>query len=78
VIGFVLAGEEVGGGGKFGIGGLREAGEGVRINLAVADEFFSDVGFVVERGRGRIDVGNAAGGSGVNRGHAAGIDAFHR
>jgi hypothetical protein len=72
----MLAGEEVGGGGKFGIGGLRDAGEGVGINLAVADEFFGDVGFVVERGRGRVDVGDTPRGSGVNRGRAAGIDAF--
>ena len=78
VIGFVLAGEEVGGGNEFGIGGLRDAGEGVGIDLALADDFFGDVGFVVERGRGRRDVGNVAGfsGSGANRGGAAGVDAL--
>ena len=80
MIGLVLAGEEVGGGGAFGIGGLREAGECIGINLAVADDFFGYVGFVVERGRGRGDVeriGRYSGGfSGVNGGGAAGIDAL--
>src|ERR1700674_4272141 len=40
MIGFVLTGEEVGGGSAFGIGGFGEAGEGIGINLAVADDFF--------------------------------------
>src|SRR6266404_4452096 len=74
MIGFVLAGEEVGGGSAFGIGGLCEAGEGIGINLAVADDFFGYVGFVVEGGRGRRDVGGGCSGSGVNGGGGAGVD----
>src|SRR5437899_9282226 len=74
MIGFVLAGEEIGGGSAFGIGGLCEAGEGIGINLAVADDFFGYIGFVVERGRGRRDVGGGRSGSGVNWGGAAGVD----
>src|SRR6202158_6263843 len=81
-IGFVLAGEEVGGGAEFGIGGLCEAGECIGIHLAVADDFFGYVGFVVERGRGRGDVGSIGGysggryGRGAEGGGAAGLDAF--
>src|ERR1700687_6160115 len=79
-IGFVLAGEEVGGGAEFGIGGLCEAGECIGIHLAVADDFFGYVGFVVERGRGRGDVGGigigGCSGNGVNGGDAAGLDAL--
>jgi|SRR5580704_13316284 hypothetical protein len=74
MIGFVLAGKEVGGGGTFGIGGLCEAGQGVGINLAVADDLFGDVGFVVEGGRGRSDVGSGSSGGGVNGGGGAGVD----
>src|SRR6266478_253651 len=74
MIGFVLAGEEIGGGSAFGIGGLCEASEGIGINLAVADDFFGDVGFVVEGGRGRRDVGGGCSGSGVNGGGGAGVD----
>src|ERR1019366_9867469 len=83
VIGFVLAGEEICGGSEFGIGGLSEAGECIGIHLAVADDFFGYVGFVVERGRGRGDVGSIGGysggrsGSGVNGRGAAGIDALN-
>src|SRR6266481_8653957 len=74
MIGFVLAGEEIGGGSAFGIGGLCEASEGIGINLAVADNFFGYVGFVVEGGRGRRDVGSGCFGSGVNGGGGAGVD----
>ncbi len=74
MIGFVLAGEEIGGGSAFGIGGLCEASEGIGINLAVADDFFGYVGFVVEGGRGRRDVGGGCSGSGVNGGVGAGVD----
>ena len=76
VIGFVLAGQEVCGGGEFGIGGLREAGERIGIDFAVADDFFGYVGFVVERGRGRGNVGDIGGRSrtGANGGDAAGVD----
>ena len=58
VVGFVLAGQKVGGGSKFGVAGLCDVGEGVGVNLAIADEFFGDIGFAVERGRGRVDVGD--------------------
>ena len=73
MIGFVLAGKEVGGGGTFGIGGLCEAGQGIGINLAVADDLFGEVGFVVEGGRGRSDVGSGCSGGGVNGGGGAGV-----
>ena len=81
-IGFVLAGEEVCGGGEFGIGRLCQAGECIGIHLAVADDFFCYIGFVAERGRGRVDVGRIDRSSGgcsrtrVNGGGAAGIDAL--
>src|SRR6267378_991361 len=74
MIGFVLASEEVCSSSAFGIGGLCEAGEGIGINLAVADHFVGDVGFVVEGGRGRSDVGGGCSGRGANGGRGAGVN----
>ncbi len=76
MIGFVLAGEEVGSGREFGIGGLRDVGEGIGIDLPVADDLFGHVRLVAERGRGWGNVGDIGidGGSGVNRGDATGLD----
>ena len=48
MIGFVLAGEEVGGGSEFGIGCLSQARECIGIDFAVANHFLGYVGFVVE------------------------------
>ena len=83
MIGFVLAGEEICGSSEFGIGGFGQAGEGVAIHLAVADYFSGDVGFMVERGCGRGDVGSidiSCGGSraAVTGGNAASVDTLDR
>src|ERR1039457_7535984 len=56
VIGFVLAGEEVGGGSEFWIGCLSQARECIAIDFAVANDFFGYVGFVVEGRHGWSDV----------------------
>ena len=77
VIGLVLAGEKVRGGREFGIGGLCDAGEGIGIDLTVVDDFFGHIGFVVERGRGRSDIGDLGGSSGtVNGRGATSVDAL--
>ena len=83
MIGFVLAGEEICGSSEFGIGGFRQAREGISIHLAVADYFSGDVGFVVERGCGRGDVGSIDTSAGRSRtavsgSNAASVDALDR
>jgi len=57
VIGFVLAGKEVGGGSEFGTGCLGGAGERVGIDLAVVNDFFGNRGLMDEGRRGWGDVG---------------------
>src|ERR1019366_8754090 len=74
VIGFVLAGEEVGGSREFGIGCLSQAREGIAIDFAVANDFFGSVGFVVEGRHGWSDVrdiGRCSGGCPRTRVHGS-------
>ena len=82
VIGLVLPGKEVGGGCELGIGGSGQGDQSIGIDLAVADDFLGYVGFVVERRRGRSDVGGTGldgcsrgcSGAGVDGGDTTGID----
>src|SRR5208337_5173314 len=79
VIGLVLAGKKISGDRNLGIGGSRQAGECIAVNLAVADHLFGNVGFMVERGRGRRDIRSTdRPGTVVNRTGASSVDMVDR
>jgi hypothetical protein len=83
----MFAGEKISSSSNFGSGPLPDAGESVAIDLAVADDFFGDIGFVVEGRRGWRYVGRirrCTGGrlscrpAAVNRRNASGLYALDR